>query len=214
MLPEDAPKTAKPRTGSLFKTMSLDTVTLDDALRLLTLPRVVGDRRRRARRSPRRTAATGPYLKKGTDSRSLETEEQLLHGHPRRGAGDLRPAQAARPAAPRPAPLRELGTDPVTGKPVVVKDGRFGAYVTDGETNATLRKGDTVETVTIERALGAARREARRQGTGPRSAAAKARQEDGAKKTATKKTAAKKAAASKTGQEVGADGASSLRWTG
>jgi DNA topoisomerase-1 len=151
MLDEDAPKATKPRTSSLFKTMSVDTVTLEDALRLLTLPRVVGVDPDSGDEISALNGRYGPYLKKGTDSRSLESEEQLLsitldqalaiYAQPK-----TRGVRAAT------GPLRELGTDPVSDRPVVVKDGRFGAYVTDGEYNATLRKGDTVEDITLERA--------------------------------------------------------------
>ena len=153
ILPEGTPKTGKnavkPRTASLFKSMSLDTVTLADALKLMSLPRVVG-------KDPEGVEITaqngryGPYLKKGTDSRSLETEDQLFTHHARRGAGDLRAAQAAR-AGRRQAAAEGAGHGPGERKPVVVKDGRFGAYVTDGETNATLRRDDDVETITPER---------------------------------------------------------------
>ncbi len=152
VLPDDAPKSAKPRTGSLFKDMSLETVTLDDALRLLSLPRLVGLDPADGAEITALNGRYGPYLKKGSDSRSIESEEALftvgldealaLFAQPKpRGRG--------RAAAP---PLRELGADPGSGRPVVVKEGRFGAYVTDGETNATLRKADAVETVTLERA--------------------------------------------------------------
>ena len=151
VLPDDAPKSAKPRTGSLFKDMSLDTVSLDDALRLLSLPRVVGVDPADGAEISAQNGRYGPYLKKGTDSRSLESEEQLftvsldealaIYAQPKQ--------RGRRAAAP---PLRELGPDPRTGKPVVVKDGRFGPYVTDGETNATLRKADAIETLTIDRA--------------------------------------------------------------
>ena len=102
-----------------------------------------------ARRSPRRTAGTGPYVKQGTDSPLAGQRGAAVHDHPRRGAGAVRPAQGARPAAgAAEPPLRELGADPVSGKPMVIKDGRFGPYVTDGETNASLRKGDAVESIT------------------------------------------------------------------
>lgn len=152
VLPEDAPKSLKPRTASLFSSMSVDTVTIDDALRLLSLPRVVGT----AADGEEITAQNGrygPYLKKGTDSRSLSGEDQIfaitleeaeaIYAQPKtRGRG-------ARAAA---GPLKELGADPASGKPVVVKDGRFGPYVTDGETNATLRRSDSVEAITLERA--------------------------------------------------------------
>ncbi len=144
----DAPK---PRTGSLLKSMSLDTVTLDDALRLLSLPRTLGELDGQV--VTVQNGRFGPYVKKGTDSRSLASEEEMftvtleqakeLFAQPKaRGRG-----RAA--AAP---PLRELGNDPVSGKPIVVKEGRFGPYVTDGETNASLRKGDEVEQITTERA--------------------------------------------------------------
>jgi DNA topoisomerase I len=149
-LPEKAPKSAKPRTSSLFKTMSLDTVTLDDALKLLSLPRTLGEID--GEPVTAQNGRFGPYLKRGTDSRSLQSEDQLftvtieeakeIFAQPKaRGRG--------RAAAP---PLRELGNDPVSGQPMVIKEGRFGAYVTDGETNASLRKGDEIESITVERA--------------------------------------------------------------
>ncbi|MQA97667.1 MAG: type I DNA topoisomerase [Streptosporangiales bacterium] len=150
VLGDDAPKSAKPRTSSLFKSMSLDTVTLEEALRLLTLPRTVGDLD--GEPVTAQNGRFGPYIKKGTDSRSLESEEEIFTVTVER-AKELfaQPKQRGRRAAAAP-PLRELGEDPNSKKPVVVKEGRFGAYVTDGETNASLRKGDTVESVTIERA--------------------------------------------------------------
>jgi DNA topoisomerase-1 len=141
----------KPRSASLLKSMTLETVTLDDALRLLTLPRVLGE----VDGEPvtAQNGRYGPYVKKGTDSRSLENEEQLftvtleeaekLFAQPK--------ARGRRAAAATP-PLRELGDDPGTGKPMVIKDGRWGPYVTDGETNASLRKGDEVESITPQRA--------------------------------------------------------------
>jgi DNA topoisomerase-1 len=151
VLGDDAPASAKPRTASLLKSMSLDTVTLDDALKLLSLPRVIGELD--GEQVTAQNGRYGPYVKKGTDSRSLESEDQLftltlaeakdLFSQPKaRG-------QARGAAAP---PLREMGDDPDTGKPMVVKNGRFGPYVTDGETNASLRKGDEVETLTVQRA--------------------------------------------------------------
>ena len=139
------------RTASLFKSMSLDTLTLDEALRLLTLPRSLGT----APDGEEVTAQNGrygPYVKKGADSRSLETEEQLFTVTLDEALGLLaQPKTRGRRAAAAP-PLRELGEDPVTGKTVVLREGRFGPYVTDGETNASLRKGDDVESVTIDRA--------------------------------------------------------------
>ena len=142
----------KPRTASLFRSMQLQTVTLEDALRLLSLPRVVGVDPATGEEITAQNGRYGPYLKKGTDSRTLPSEDAIfdttleealaIYAQPKRGRG-----QAASTAA-----LRELGPDPVSTKPIVVKDGRFGPYVTDGETNATLRKGDEVESVTLERA--------------------------------------------------------------
>ena len=149
--PPDGKKAPKPRTGSLFKSMSLDTVTLDDALRLLSLPRVVGKDPETGAEITAQNGRYGPYLKKGTDSRSLTSEDQLftvtLDEALRIYAEPKKRGRAA--AAP---PLKELGADPVSGKPMVVKEGRFGPYVTDGETNASLRKSDSVEGLTDERA--------------------------------------------------------------
>ena len=161
--------------------MSLDTITLDEALQLLSLPRVVGvgaDGEEVTARNGR----YGPYVQKGKETRSLESEEQLLtisleeaqallaQPRQRRGRGQAKP------------PLKELGPDPVTGKPMVVKEGRFGPYVTDGETNASLRQGDDPEALT--RRAGAASSSPTGAPAGP------------AKKPA-KKAAAKKPAARK-----------------
>ncbi|GAA0550565.1 type I DNA topoisomerase [Actinomadura livida] len=141
---------AKPRTSSLFKSMSLDTITLDDALKLLSLPRTLGELD--GEPVTAQNGRFGPYIKKGTDSRSLGSEEELFTVTLEQ-AKELfaQPKQRGRRAAAA-APLRELGNDPSSGKPVVVKEGRFGPYVTDGETNASLRKGDEVESITIQRA--------------------------------------------------------------
>jgi DNA topoisomerase I len=142
----------KPRTASLFKTMSLDSVTIDDALRLLSLPRVVGVDPESGAQITAQNGRYGPYLKKGTDSRTLASEEALftttleealaIYAQPKRGRGAT--------AAP---PLRELGDDPTSGKPIVVKDGRFGLYVTDGVTNRTLPKDVTAESITPAEAI-------------------------------------------------------------
>jgi DNA topoisomerase-1 len=199
VLPEDAPKSAKPRTASLFRTMTIDDVELDQALQLMSLPRVVGTDAEGVEITAQ-NGRYGPYLKKGTDSRSLETEDQIfsvtledaeaLYAQPKR-----RGRAAAKP------PLKELGADPQSGKPVVVKDGRFGPYVTDGEVNATLRRGDDVETLTPERA---AELLAEKRAKGPvkkaatKAPAKKAPAKTAAKKTAAKKTTAKKTAATKT----------------
>ncbi|HTW16664.1 MAG TPA: type I DNA topoisomerase [Nocardioides sp.] len=193
VLPDDAPKSAKPRTGSLFKSMTLDTVSLEDAVKLLSLPRVVGV----AEDGEEITAQNGrygPYLKKGTDSRSLTAEDQLLTITLDEALKIYaQPKQRGRAAAA--APLKELGNDPVSGQPVVVKAGRFGEYVTDGEYNATLRKEDTVESITIERA---AELLEERRAKGPAKKAAKKGAKKTAKKATTKKAAAKKTTAKKT----------------
>jgi len=146
------PTGPKPRTGSLLRSMDLQTVTLQDALKLLSLPRVVGADPESGEQITAQNGRYGPYLKRGNDSRSLATEDQIfdisleealkLYAEPKR-----RGRQG--PAAP---PLRELGNDPASGKQMVIKDGRFGPYVTDGETNASLRKGDDVLSITDERA--------------------------------------------------------------
>jgi len=152
VLPEDAPKKAKPRTGSLFKDMTVEAVTLDDALRLLSLPRLVGTDPESGAEITAQNGRYGPYLKKGTDSRSLTSEEQLFTVTLDEALEIYKqPKQRGRSAAATP-PLRELGKDSATDKPMVIKDGRFGPYVTDGETNASLRKGDSVEEITDERA--------------------------------------------------------------
>jgi DNA topoisomerase-1 len=184
------PTGPKPRTGSLLRTMDLQTVTLEDALKLLSLPRVVGIDPDSKEEITAQNGRYGPYLKRGTDSRSLATEDQMfeitleealkLYAEPKR-----RGRQGA--AAP---PLRELGSDPASGKPMVIKDGRFGPYVTDGETNASLRKGDDVLSITDARASELL---ADRRARGPVKRPAK---KAAAKKTAAKKTA-KKAPAKK-----------------
>ena len=188
VLPEDSKD--KPRTASLLKSMSLDTVTLDDALRLLSLPRVLGELD--GEPVTVQNGRYGPYVKHGQESRSLATEEEMfsvtlaeakdLLAQPKpRGRG-------ARGAAP---PLRELGDDPATGKPMLVKEGRFGPYVTDGETNASLRKGDDVATITPQRGaeLLADRRTAAPSRPARRASTAKA---PAAKKTATTAKSARK----------------------
>ncbi|MEU2256018.1 type I DNA topoisomerase [Nocardia xishanensis] len=182
----------KPRTGSLFKSMDLAGITLDDALKLLSLPRVVGSDPASGEEITAQNGRYGPYLKKGTDSRSLASEDQIftvtldealkIYAEPKR-----RGRQAASAA-----PLRELGNDAATGKPMVIKDGRFGPYVTDGETNASLRKGDEVESITDARASELL---ADRRARGPVKKAAK---KTPAKKAPAKKATAKKAAAKKT----------------
>ncbi|CAM3575617.1 type I DNA topoisomerase [Nocardioides marinus] len=200
LLPEDAPKSAKPRTGSLFKSMSLDSVSLEDAVKLLSLPRVVGEDPESGDEITAQNGRYGPYLKKGSDSRSLTSEDQLftitLDEALRIYAQPKQRGRAA--AAP---PLKELGNDPVSGQPVVVKSGRFGEYVTDGEYNATLRKDDTVEDLTLERA---AELLAERRARGPAKKAAKKGAKKAAKKSTAKKSTTKKTAAKKTTKKAAA----------
>ena len=185
------PTGPKPRTGSLFRSMDLQTVTLEDALKLLSLPRVVGTDPQTGEEITAQNGRYGPYLKRGNDSRSLATEDQIfeigveealrIYAEPKRRA-----AQGA--AAP---PMRELGTDAASGRPMVIKNGRFGPYVTDGETNASLRKGDDVLTITDERASELL---ADRRARGPvkRTATQTVRKKAPAKKAPAKKAAAKK----------------------
>jgi DNA topoisomerase I len=151
LLPEGAPASAKPRTASLLKSMALDTVSLDDALKLLSLPRTLGELD--GEPVTVQNGRYGPYAKKGTDSRSLESEGQLFT-LTLAEAKELfaQPKPRGRRTGASAPPLRELGEDPGSGKPMVIKDGRFGPYVTDGETNASLRKGDEVASITIARA--------------------------------------------------------------
>ena len=192
----------KPRTASLLANMSVESVSLDEALQLLTLPRVVGSDPTTGEEIVAQNGRYGPYLKRGTDTRSLQAEDELftvtvdqavaLFAEPKRGRNQRAPA----------APLRELGPDPESGGPVVVREGRFGPYVTDGTTNASLRKGDDVVGITIERAAellaerrlaGPAKKRGRAKAAPKKAAAKKA----GAKKAASKKAAAKKTAAKK-----------------
>ncbi|GAA1130113.1 type I DNA topoisomerase [Citricoccus alkalitolerans] len=150
--PKKKPAKEKPRTGSLFKSMSIETVTLEDALKLMSLPRVLGQDAEGVDITVQ-NGRFGPYLKKGSDSRSLESEEQIftitleealaIYAQPKqRGRGAAKP------------PLAEFGEDPTSGKKVVVKDGRFGPYVTDGETNITVPRDMDPEALTAEQAYG------------------------------------------------------------
>jgi DNA topoisomerase-1 len=141
---------AKPRSASLLKSMSLETVTLAEARQLLTLPRVLGELD--GEPVTAQNGRYGPYVKKGTDSRSLDSEEQLFTITIAEAEKLFaQPKPRGRRAAADTPPLRELGADPATGKPMVIKDGRWGPYVTDGETNASLRKSDAVESITPQR---------------------------------------------------------------
>ncbi len=189
----------KPRTSSLLQDMTIETITLDDALRLLSLPRVVGTDPATGEEITAQNGKYGPYLKKGSDSRSLESEEQLftvtvdealaLYAEPKRRRGQ---------SAPKP-PLRELGADPVSGQPMVLKDGRFGPYVTDGATNASLRRGDEVETITDARAAELLQD---RRNRGPAKASGRPRKA-GTKKASAKKAGAKKVAGRNAGARKG-----------
>ena len=189
------PGLAKPRMSSLFKTMMLERLTLDEAISLLALPRTLGADPADGELIMANNGRYGPYINKGKDFRSLDNEDQLLTitldqalailAQPkvfrRGGARDLAAA----------GPLREFGNDPASGRAVVAKDGRFGVYVTDGETNASLSKGDRVEAMTPERAyeLLAIRRET----AGDRPAKKAASKRAPARAAATKKPAAKRA---------------------
>jgi DNA topoisomerase-1 len=181
-----------PRTASLFASMSPETITFEDALKLLTLPRTVG-----AAPDGEEIQALngryGPYVKKGTDSRSLDSEDKLFTVTLDEALAIFaQPKQRGRRAAAE--PLKELGADPVTQGNITVREGRFGPYVTDGETNASLRKGDDVEAITLERA---AELLADRRARGPVTKK-KAAKKAPAKKAGAKKAPAKKAAAKKT----------------
>ena len=183
----------KPRTASLLRSMDLSTVTLEQALDLLSLPRVVGQDPESGEDITAQNGRYGPYLKKGTDSRSLETEEQIftvtleqaleIFAQPKRRRGQA----AAR------GPLRELGQDPATEKPVVIKDGRFGPYITDGQTNVTVPRSEDPATISAERAFELL---ADKRAKGP--AKKRTTRKTTAKKTTTKKTTTKKAATKKT----------------
>ncbi len=193
LLPEDASKSAKPRTGSLFKSMTLDSITLDDAVRLLTLPRVVGVDPETGDEITAQNGRYGPYLKKGTDSRSIDDEEKLLTITLDEAlAVYAQPKQRGRAAA---NPGKEVGRDPVSGNTVLLKSGRFGSYVTDGEYNATLRQGDDEATLTIERA--AELLEERRAQGPAKKAVKKSSKKAPAKRTTAKRTTAKKATTKK-----------------
>ena len=199
----------KPRTASLLRSMDLSTVTLEQALDLLSLPRVVGQDPESGEDITAQNGRYGPYLKKGTDSRSLETEEQIftvtleqaleIFAQPKRRRGQA----AAR------GPLRELGQDPATEKPVVIKDGRFGPYITDGQTNVTVPRSEDPATISAERAFelladkrakGPAKKRTTKKTTAKKATTKKATTKKAAttKKT-TAKTATSKAAASKEG---------------
>ncbi|TMK51461.1 MAG: type I DNA topoisomerase, partial [Actinobacteria bacterium] len=142
----------KPKTSSLFKSMSLETITLEDALKLLDLPRVVGVDPADGEEIVALNGRYGPYIKKGSDSRSLENEEQLFSTTLDEALALLAQPKRRRGQRAAAAPLKELGADPSSGKPIVLREGRFGPYVTDGETNASLQKDDSIDAITPDRA--------------------------------------------------------------
>ncbi|GAA1780528.1 type I DNA topoisomerase [Nostocoides veronense] len=192
--PADAPRTrktaaVKPRTASLFKDMDLSTIDLETALKLMSLPRIVGAHPETGAEITAQNGRYGPYLKMGTDSRSLETESQLFDITLDEALAIYAQPKTRGRAAAKP-PLKELGNDPVSGKPVTVKDGRFGAYVTDGETNATLRRDDDPETITPERGFELLE-EKRAKGPTTRRGAKKTTRKSPAKKAPAKKTTRK-----------------------
>ena len=195
--PKKKPKPAKPRTASLFKSMDLATVTLEDALKLLSLPRVLGTDAE-GNEITVQNGRFGPYLKKGTDSRSIGSEEEIFTITLEQ-ALDIyaQPKQRGRAAAK--PPLAELGVDPNSEKNIVVKDGRFGPYITDGVTNITVPRSETIESLTHERAVELLA-EKRAKGPAKRKTAAKkttAKKSTAKKTTAKKSTTAKKTAAKK-----------------
>ncbi len=199
ILPEDSPKSVKPRTASLLSSMSLDSVGLDQALELMSLPRIVGKDEDGVEITAQ-NGRYGPYLKKGSDSRSLESEDQIFSiTLPEAEAIYAQPKQRGRAAAK--PPLKELGADPASDRPMIIKEGRFGAYVTDGEVNATLRRGDDVETITAERAAELLA-EKRAKGPTPKKRPAK-RSQAAAAEAAAPKPAAKRVAAKKIRTKAG-----------
>jgi DNA topoisomerase-1 len=190
--------TGKPRTASLLRAMDPVSVTLEDALRLLSLPRVVGTDPVDNQEIVAMNGRYGPYLKKGDDSRSLESEDQLFTVGLDEAVALFAQPKGRRGRGAAAAPLRELGSDPTSGAPILLKDGRFGPYVTDGTTNASLRKGDTVDAITADRAIEllADRRAAppRAGGSSRKTAAKKAAPKKAGPKKAAKKSSAKNVA--------------------
>ncbi|HEY8474937.1 MAG TPA: type I DNA topoisomerase [Natronosporangium sp.] len=196
------------KNASLLRSQSAETLTLEDALKLLSLPRLVG-------KDPdgveiyAASGRYGPYIKRGDDTRSLENEEQLFTITVDEALALLAaPKTRGRRTA---TPLKELGTDPLTQRPVVIKDGRFGPYVTDGETNASLRRGMSVDSMTLDLASQMLM-EKRAQGpAAPRKKAAKSAAKGATKSTAksTAKKATKKAAKKATAKKATAKAARS-----
>ena len=192
----------KPRTASLFRSMSVDTIDLDTALALLSLPRVVGTDPESGEEITAQNGRFGPYLKKGADSRSLENEQQIFDiGLDEALAVYTQPKYGSRRAS---SALAEFDADPVSGKPIRIRDGRFGAYVTDGETNVTIPRGQQVQDITFEVAVQMLA-DKRAKGPAPKRGAAK--KTTAAKKAPAKAAPAKKAAAKKASATVGASDA-------
>jgi DNA topoisomerase-1 len=190
--------------ASLFKDMDLSTITVDDALRLLSLPRVVGEHPADGEEIVAANGRYGPFLKWGDETRSLETEPQLFTVTLDEAVAILaQPKTFGRKRGAAAPPLKEFPADPVSGNPIQLKDGRFGPYVTDGIDNQSLKKGDTIEDLTFERAveLLAQRREYLEQNPQAKRKAAAKKKAAGTKATAKKasptKSAAKRAAARK-----------------
>ena len=201
VLPEDAPKGAKPRTASLFKTMSIESVDLGDALKLLSLPRVVGQDPESGVDITAQNGRYGPYLKKGSDSRSLETEDQIFSLTLEQALEIYAQPKTRRGRTAKP-PLKELGTDPNSGKPVVIKDGRFGPYITDGTTNVTVPRASTIEDIDADQAY-TLLAEKRAKGPTKKRGTRKTTKKSAAKKTAAKKTTKKRATSKKTTAKTG-----------
>ena len=195
------PGESKPKMASLLASQSPEAISLDDAVRLLSLPRVVGTDPADGQDVVAANGRYGPYVQKGKESRSLANEEQLFTVGLDEALAVLAQPRQFRGRAPAKPPLREFGADPVSGRPVLAKEGRFGVYVTDGETNASIGRGDRLEQMAPERAyeLLAIRREQAGDKPAKRGArkAAGATKAGGAKRAAAKKTPAKKAAAKK-----------------
>ncbi|MEP6482694.1 MAG: topoisomerase C-terminal repeat-containing protein, partial [Rhodoglobus sp.] len=180
------------RTASIFKSMDIATVDLETALALLDLPRVVGTDPELDLAITAQNGRFGPYLKRGTDTRSLTTEEQIFDID-LAGALELysQPKYGGRAAS---SALVEFEADPVSGKPIRIKDGRFGVYVTDGTTNATIPRGEAIEEIDFERAVQMLADKRAKGPAKPKAAARKAPVKKApAKKAAPKKPAAKKA---------------------
>ena len=196
VLPEGAKE--KPRTGSLFASMTLSEIAIDDALKLLSLPRVVGTDPETGVEITAQNGRYGPYIKKDKDSRSLDSEDKLFTVTLEEAQKIFaQPKQRGRAAAK--PPLKELGKDPVSGEQMVVKDGRFGPYVTDGTGyNASLRKGDDVETLTDERAAELLA-EKRAKGPAPKKAPARSAAKSTASKSSASKSTAAKSSTTKSG---------------